>query len=106
MKAILQGTTPTIVFNFANTGLDVSDLTAAELTVTSQTYKLTKTKSQMTVDTGNNKLSYHFTEAETLALSYVSNAYYQLYVEIDGEIYGTQKTLCDIFQDIKGGAMA
>lgn len=105
MNNMLQGTTPTIVFNFANSGLNVSDIDKAELTVLSRTYKLTKNLAAMTADTVNNKLSYHFTEAETLALNSVSNAYYQLYVEIDGEIYGTQKALCGVFEDIKGGAM-
>lgn len=106
MNNMLQGTTPTIIFNFANSGLTVSSIDAAELTIVSRNYKITKILTDMTKDTTNNKLSYHFTEAETLALNNVSNAYYQLYVEIDGEIYGTQKALCGVFEDIKGGAMA
>lgn len=106
MNSILQGTTPTITFNFADSGLSVGNLTAAELTVTSKAVKLTKTLSQMTVDSANNKLSYGFTEEETLQLSDTADAWYQLFVEVSGEIYGTIKTKCDIFQKIKGEAMA
>ena len=106
MKSILQGTTPTIVFNFENSGLAVADIDAAELTITSKNEKITHALSDMTVDTTNNKLSYHFTEAETLKLNAVTNAYYQLYINIDGEIYGTVKALCGIYVDIKGTVMS
>ena len=103
MNSILQGTTPVLTFDFTNSGLSVADFDEAELTVTSKNETFTHTLSEMTV--AGNKLSYQFTEAETLTLSDVTNAYYQLYVKIDGEIYGTRKALCNIFTDIKGEAM-
>lgn len=106
MNSILQGTTPTIIFDFSDSGLTVGSLTAAELTVVSKATKLTKTLSQMTVDSANNKLSYGFTEDETLKLSFTTDAWYQLYVKVGTEIYGTVKLPCDILQDIKGEAMA
>lgn len=106
MTSMLQGTTPTLTFDFSDSGLTVSSLTAAELTISSKTYKVTHDISEMTVDSANNKLSYQFTEAETLQLDPNCNAYYQLYVEVSGEIYGTKKTACIISQKIKGEAMA
>lgn len=106
MNAMLQGTTPKLTFDFTNAGITVGDLDAAELTVTSKAVKITKTLSQMTVDTANNKLSYTFTEGETLQLSDTADAWYQLYVKVDAEIYGTKKTPVNIFQKIKGEAMA
>lgn len=106
MNAMLQGTTPKLSFDFTNAGFTVGDLDAAELTITSKAVKITKTLSQMTVDTANNKLSYGFTEDETLRLSDTSDAWYQLYVKVDIEIYGTKKKPIDILKDIKGEAMA
>lgn len=106
MHSILQGTTPTFNFNFADSGLSVGDLTAAELTITSRAMKLTKALSAMTVDTANNKLSYAFTEEETLELDHVQDAWYQLFVKVGSQIYGTKKKRLDIHEDIKGEAMA
>lgn len=106
MNAMLQGTTPKLTFDFTNAGITVGDLDAAELTITSKAVKITKTLSQMTVDTANNKLSYGFAEDETLRLSDTSDAWYQLYVKVDSEIYGTKKKPIDILKDIKGEAMA
>lgn len=103
MKSILQGTTPSITFHFANSGLSVSDIDEAELTITSKGEAITHTLNEMAV--AGNDLTYHFTEDETLRLNDVTNAYYQLYVKIGGEIYGTIKALCNVHTDIKGRAM-
>ena len=106
MNSILQGTTPTLSFDFADAGFTVGDIDAAELTISSLATKITHPLTDMTVDSANNKLSYSFTEAETLQLSATGDAWYQLYVRVDSEIYGTRKTPCNVFQKIKGEAMA
>lgn len=106
MNNLLQGTTPTITFDFSDSGLTVSSATKAELTVTSGNVTVTHALADMTVDSVNNTLSYHFTEAETLTFNSNYDAFYQIYVEVGGEIYGTIKAPCGIFQDIKGEAMA
>ena len=106
MNQILQGTTPTINFDFSDSGISVGDITAAELTVVSKATKITHALSDLSVDSVNGTISYTFTEAETLALDFNSNAFYQLYVEADGVIFGTKKAPVDIFQKIKGEAMA
>ena len=105
MTNLLQGTTPKIPFNFADTGFDVSDFDEAELTVSSGALTVTHTLSEMTADTTNNRLSYQFGEKETLQFYDKANAYYQLYVKIDNEVYGTKKAMCNIFQKLKGSVM-
>ncbi len=105
MTQLLQGTTPKITFDLSNTGFTVSQITAAELTVESREYKLTLTLSDMTTDTANNKLSYQFTEVQTLKLNDNTTAYYQLYIKVGTEIYGTKKARCTVFEDIKGSVM-
>lgn len=105
MKTMLQGTTPTIIFGFDNTGFTVSQVAKAELTLSSLGNTYTHTLSEMTVNTSNNTLSYNLTEAETLALNDKFDAYYQLYVKIGDQIYGTKRTQCNIFQKIKGSVM-
>lgn len=105
MKTMLQGTTPTVVFGFSNSGLSVSDVSKAELTISSVNKQFTHTKGEMVVNTSNNTLAYTFTEEETLMLNDKYDAYYQLYVKIGGQIYGTKKTPCNIFQKVKGSVM-
>ena len=105
MNQILQGTTPTVNFDFSDSGISVSSITAAELTFQSKATKVTHVLSELTVDSVNNKISYTLTEAETLALDFVCNAYYQLFVDVSGVKYGTKKTPLNIFEKIKGEAM-
>lgn len=105
MYNILQGTTPSFVIDFTDTGLDVSDITKAELTITSGSTIQTYTLSEMTADTSENTLTYQFTEDETLALESKYTNYWQLYVYISGEIYGTVKQAFKLHDKLKGEAM-
>lgn len=102
---ILQGTTPVLVIPFENTGLDVSDFDAAELTLKTRVKMVTKTLSQMIVDTENNKLSYHFSETETLNFPYGSLVAWQIFVRIGTEKYGTKEAVFSIDKKTKGAAM-
>lgn len=106
MNSVLQGTTPKLTFNLENATFTVSQITGAELTITSKIYSVTHDLSDMVVDSANNRLSYTFTEDETLNLNKDYATYYQLYVKVGSEIYGTIKTPVNVFQKIKGEAMA
>lgn len=106
MDELLQGTTPYLLMGFDGTGLDVADITAAELTIASGRQKFTKALADMTADTSENTLSYHFTESETLLLSTTAAVSWQLFVSVDGEIYGTKAERLAIFEKKKGEAMA
>lgn len=106
MTTMLQGTTPKINFDFTNSGLSVSDIDAAELTIDSAGKTVTHVLSDMTVNTSDNTLSYQFTEAETLLLNDKYDAFYQLFIKIDSEVYGTKKKPCNIFQKLKGSVMS
>lgn len=102
---ILQGTTPVLTIPFEGTNLNVANFDAAELTLKSRTKVVTKTITDMTADTTNNKLSYHFTEAETLAFPYDSQVTWQLFVRIGSEKYGTKEAVFSIERKTKGAAM-
>jgi hypothetical protein len=102
---ILQGTTPVLTIPFEGTNLDVSNFDAAELTLKSRTKVVTKTLAQMSADTENNKLSYHFTEAETLAFPYDTALTWQLFVRVGSERYGTKEAQFSIERKTKGAAM-
>ena len=105
MEKLLQGTTPYLTISFEDTGLDVSDFSEAELTLKSGTAKVTKELSAMSVDTENNTLAYHFTETDTLSLSTTAAVYWQIYVKIGAEIFGTRAERVRIFDKIKGTVM-
>lgn len=106
MENLLQGTTPYLVIDFAETGLDVSDFSAAELTLKTNINKRTYDLSAMVVDSEENTLTYHFSEADTLALSATAPAYWQIYVKVGAEIFGTEAEQLKILKKEKGAAMA
>ena len=76
--AILQGTTPLFVIPFEGTGISVSDFDKAELTLTQKGQKVTHYLNEMLADPEENTLSYHFSEAETLALQKNESMMWQL----------------------------
>lgn len=106
MNNLLQGTTPYLTISFADTGLDVGSITAAELTFESGIHRSTKALTDMIVNTTDNTLTYHFTEADTLALSTTAAVYWQIFARADGEVYGTKAERLDISRKIKGTVMA
>lgn len=106
MDNLLQGTTPYLVIDFTDTGLDVSDFSAAELTLKTNISKRTYDLSAMVVDSEANTLTYHFTETDTLALSATAPAYWQIYVKVGVEIFGTESEQLKILKKEKGAAMA
>lgn len=106
MDNLLQGTTPYLVIDFTDTGLDVSDFSAAELTLKTNINKRTYDLSKMSLDSEENTLTYHFSEADTLALSATAPAYWQIYVKVGAEIFGTESEQLKILKKEKGAAMA
>lgn len=102
---ILQGTTPVLVIPFEGTDLNVANFDAAELTLKSRTKIVTKTLNQMSVDAENNKISYHFTEDETLAFPYGSTLTWQLFIRVGAERYGTKEATITIDKKTKGAKM-
>lgn len=106
MDTILQGTTPYLVIDFAETGLAVTDFTAAELTVKSGTEKRTYALDAMDVDGAENTLTYHFSEEDTLAFSATAAVYWQIYVKVDDEVFGTKEEQVKIFPKSKGAVMS
>ncbi len=105
MASLLQGTTPYLVIDFTDTGLNVSDFSAAELTLKSGTGKRTYALPAMIVDSEANTLTYHFTETDTLVLSTTAAVNWQIYVKVGAEIFGTAAEQVQIFKKEKGAVM-
>lgn len=82
---IIQGTTPTLTINIEN-DIPISEAEAIELTFKNGTSTLIKGLSDVTID--EKKISYHFTEAETLAFAPESTLYWQFRIKIGNDIYG------------------
>lgn len=92
MSSILQGTTPTLSVRINTEDLLVTDITALELTFR-QLAKAPAIKhlSDVYLDVEANRIIYHFTEEETLALNYNKPLEWQLRImTTDGEIAGTK----------------
>lgn len=87
--SILQGTTPSLVITVPDT-VDLSAVTAIELTLTHDNNKHIIDLSGVTVDTTANTITYDFTEAFTLSLDPEKPMKWQLRVKTSaGKILGT-----------------
>lgn len=91
VNSILQGTTPTLTVSIDPADLSLSDVVQIELTF--KQFNQNPTIYHMadcSVDLEANTVSYHFTEAETLAFDPTTPLMYQLrFATNDGEIVGT-----------------
>lgn len=86
MEDIIRGTTPTLIVDFTGV-LDVSTITSTVLTIRTRTGVTEKMLSDLSVDTEHKTVSYHFTQAETLALTAKDTVRFQLDVVASGERY-------------------
>ena len=86
MENIIRGTTPTLIVDFTGV-LDVSTITDAVLTIRTRAGVTEKMLTDLTVDTEHKTVSYHFSQAETLALTANDNVRFQMDVVASGERY-------------------
>ena len=86
MENIIRGTTPTLIVDFTGV-LDVSTIADAVLTIRTRSGIARKRLSDLTVDISHKTVSYHFSQAETLALTANENIHFQLDVLAAGERY-------------------
>lgn len=90
MNSILQGTTPTLTIAVDQADLLLSDIVALELTFQQVGDPVYKHMPDVTIDTEANTVSYHFTQAETLALIPSRLLNWQIRFALpDGNIVGT-----------------
>ena len=93
MAEILQGTTPALVLAFAAADLPVSDIAALELAVANGDALALHHLDDVELDALANTITYHFTQAETLALDPNDVLRYQLRARLSGgSVVGTKKT--------------
>lgn len=92
MANILQGTTPSIRYPFKPADLNVANVIAVELTITHKGIQSIYDLSDVAVDTTANTITYHFSQAQTLAMDAGEYVYYQIRCELtDHNIVGTAK---------------
>lgn len=106
INSILQGTTPTLTVSINPVDLSLSDVVEIELTF--KQFNQNPTIYHMddcTVDLDANTVSYHFTEAETLAFDPTLPLQYQLrFAMNDGNIVGTIVSSVNV-ADLMSGEM-
>lgn len=95
MENIIRGTTPTLVVDFKNV-LSVSSITDAVLTIRKRSGTDKVMLSDLDVDTTNDKISYHFSQAETLALAHGDKVRFEMDVLADGERYRVLTSSADV----------
>lgn len=92
MAEILQGTTPSLEIQIAESDFSVSDVTKLELTIANGSSVAIHDLTEVAVDADENTITYTFTEEETLALKANDMLWYQLRFGFqDGSIVGTKK---------------
>ena len=96
MAEILQGTTPIVRLTLPSS-VEYAYIAALEFIVKSGGTTIEKGLSDMTYDSASNRISYTFTQTETLALEANTFAYMQLrFKTMDDAVYGTKvkKVFC------------
>ena len=92
MSSILQGTTPSLEIKISTDDFLVTEVAALELTFQNTGQPVTHDLSEVTVNADHNSIIYHFSEAETLALSPTVRLVWQArFGFADGSIVGTDK---------------
>lgn len=104
---ILQGTTPYLAIKIKKSDALVDDIADLELTISSRTTApLIKGLSDCVIDNEENKISYHFTESETLSFPPEGNIKWQLRLRtVDNEIFGTKENAISMTKLTSGRSM-
>lgn len=87
MQDFIRGTTPSLIVDFSDTELSVTDITQAVLVITQAGKSRSVFLADLLVDAEAGTISYHFTQAESLALSSGKGLDLQLDVVANGERY-------------------
>lgn len=99
-KSIIRGTTPTYIVEFEGSGVDVSDIKKATLMAKYRGVK-TDLSDGLILDTEANTISYHFSQAETLAYRCDTNLVLQMDVVVNGERLRAREDILSIKATLK-----
>ena len=105
MNGILQGTTPHLEITIPDT-CPLSAVNAIELTIKHKDQVTKYGMSDVTVDTTNNKITYVFSETQTLALDPKAPVIWQLRLKTSGGILGTAEQEIRVYDLISEDVMA
>ena len=87
MEELIRGTTPSFILDFSDTGISVSEISRAVLTITHRGRRKFLFLEDLDVDVKNKTISYHFTQQETLAFSAKKPVKFQFDFVANGERY-------------------
>lgn len=97
MSSILQGTTPSLKIKINTEDFLVGDVVKLEFNIFHNGRQSLHGLADVDVDSGENAFTYHFTEAETLAMNPNKAVGYQLrFMFADGSIVGTEKAVLSV----------
>ena len=97
MAEILQGTTPSLEIEIDPNDFAVNDVTVLELAFRNGSTLLLKGLEDVMLDTEHNTITYHFTQAETLALNVKQALEYQCRFKFsDSSVVGTVKARINV----------
>lgn len=91
MQDLIRGTTPSLIVDFSDTEVSVTDITQAVLVITQAGKSRNVFLADLLVDAEANTISYHFTQSESLALSSGKGLDLQMDVVANGERYRAYK---------------
>ena len=98
MEQIVRGTTPSLIIDFSGVteipDFNVEDISAASLVIKRRTQRLELGLADMSVE--DNKLSYHFTQEQTLAFTAGEIITLDMHIVVNGErykVYGVPETI-------------
>lgn len=84
---IIRGTTPSFIVRLNGTGINVSDVENAVLTIVRQHVTRKLYLSDLSIDTEQNMLYYHFSQEETLGFKNGETLYFEMDILANGERY-------------------
>ena len=98
MEQIVRGTTPSLIIDFSSVteipDFSVEDISAASLVIKRRTERKELGLADMSVE--DNKLSYHFTQEQTLAFRAGELINLDMHIVVNGErykVYGVPETI-------------
>lgn len=98
MEQIVRGTTPSLIIDFSEVpefpDFNVEDISSAALVIKRRTQRLELGLADMSVE--DNKLSYHFTQEQTLAFTADEIITLDMHIVVNGErykVYGVPETI-------------
>ena len=87
MEYIYRGTTPSFIVRLNGTGISVTDIENAVLTIVRKSGTTKLYLADLSTDADQNMIYYHFSQEETLAMKSGESLYFEMDILANGERY-------------------